>query len=212
MQNIKNDDMAKICFQILYSFGSIFMSPLLILYILNKEKNMINSDIKKWSKQYNLHNRSDITNLLFLLLMYKEFRNLYYYRTKNANFIMLILTYFFKLFYRENQTLFIWSGYIGPGLFIQHGLSTIISADYIGNNCWINQQVTIGFRGKYRPHIGNNVRIGSGARVLGGIKIGDNVNVGANAVVIKNVPDNCVVVGVPARIVRKNGLRIDESL
>lgn len=62
------------------------------------------------------------------------------------------------------------------------------------------------------PVIGDNVRIGAGAKVLGGITLGNNVTVGANAVVVKDVPANCVVVGVPARIVRRNGVRVNERL
>jgi serine O-acetyltransferase len=60
--------------------------------------------------------------------------------------------------------------------------------------------------------IGDNVRIGAGAKVLGGITLGDNVSVGANAVVVKDVPPNCVVVGVPAYIVKRDGKRVRESL
>jgi serine O-acetyltransferase len=83
----------------------------------------------------------------------------------------------------------------------------------IGNNCWINQQVTIGHKDKTgRPQIGDNVRITAGAKVIGNIKIGNNVTVGANAVVVKDVPDHCVVVGVPAYIVKKNGIAVREKL
>ncbi len=120
---------------------------------------------------------------------------------------------FFKIFYKECQTLVIYTKDIGPGLFIQHGICTIISADSIGENCWINQQVTIGYSDKtHRPIIGNNVMITAGAKIIGGVKIGDNVTVGANAVVVKDVPDNCVVVGVPAYIVKRNGVRVNEQL
>jgi len=88
----------------------------------------------------------------------------------------------------------------------------IIMAD-IGENCWINQQVTIGYKDKTgRPNIGNNVRITAGAKVFGNIDIGDNVVIGANAVVTKNVPPNCVVVGIPAYIIKKDGERVRQEL
>jgi serine O-acetyltransferase len=121
--------------------------------------------------------------------------------------------YFLKFFYKQCPYLFLdTSCNIGPGLFIQHGFSTIIMAD-MGENCWINQQVTIGYKDKNsRPTLGNKVRITAGAKVIGDVKIGDNVTVGANAVVVKNVPDNCVVVGVPAYIVKKNGVKVKEEL
>jgi serine O-acetyltransferase len=83
----------------------------------------------------------------------------------------------------------------------------------IGANAWINQGVTIGYVNNTDcPTIGNNVRIASGAKVLGNVTIGDNVTVGANAVVVKNVPANSTVVGVPAKIVRRNGKRVSEKL
>ncbi len=76
----------------------------------------------------------------------------------------------------------------------------------IGKNCMIGQCVTIGGKsGQYEvPVIGDNVEINAGARVLGPIHIGDNVIIGANAVVVKDVPSNCVVAGVPAKIIKSN--------
>ena len=91
----------------------------------------------------------------------------------------------------------------GGGLIIQHGFSTIINAKKIGENCHIYQQVTIGFNGTEQPVIGNNVRICCGAKVIGGVNIGNNVVIGANAVVVKDVPDNVVVAGVPAKIIKQ---------
>jgi len=110
-------------------------------------------------------------------------------------------------------TLYIYTEDIGPGLFIQHGFATVITARKIGRNCWINQQVTIGFTNNTdRPTIGDNVIIYAGAKILGDVKVGDNSIVGANAVVLKDVPENCTVVGVPAYIVRRNGVKMRESL
>ena len=110
-------------------------------------------------------------------------------------------------------TLYIYTKDIAPGLFIQHGFATIISARKIGRNCWINQQVTIGFLNDTdTPTLGNNVFIYAGAKVLGNVRVGDNSIVGANAVVVKDVPENCTVVGVPAYIVRRNGMKVKEPL
>ena len=95
------------------------------------------------------------------------------------------------------------TGKIGGGLFIQHGFSTYIAAESIGENCWINQQVTIGYKDNTTPPvIGNNVTITCGAKVLGPITIADNVTIGANAVVVKDLPPNSVWGGVPARRIR----------
>jgi len=120
---------------------------------------------------------------------------------------------FAKRIFRPIDTLFFYTPSIGPGLFIQHGFSTVIACDRIGENCWINQQVTIGYSNDTDcPVIGNNVRIAAGAKVFGKITVGDNSIIGANAVVCKNVPPNCTVVGVPAYIVRRDGVKVKEPL
>ena len=190
----------------------LLTSPILLLFLLSTKQNII-LDIKRWSKILKLTSDSDMINLLVLFSRYAEFRNLFYYRVRTENQLAKILMYLFKIFYKELPTLCIWTDSIGPGLFIQHGVCTIIAADRIGKNCSINQQVTIGYSDDVsRPTIGDNVIITAGAKVIGGVKIGDNVTVGANAVVLKDVPNNCVVVGVPARIVKKNGVRVDQQL
>lgn len=103
---------------------------------------------------------------------------------------------------------------IGKGLFIDHGAGVVIGeTTEIGDNCTLYQNVTLGGTGKdigkRHPTLGNNVLVGAGARVLGPFKIGDNSKIAANAVVLEEVPPNCTAVGVPARIVRRNGMRIN---
>lgn len=110
------------------------------------------------------------------------------------------------------DSLYLISKNIGPGLFIQHGFSTILGLESMGSNCWVNQQVTVGHNEKGKPKIGNNVKILSGAKIIGDVTIGDNVVIGAGAVVVKDVPDNCVVVGSKAYIVKKNGVNVREEL
>lgn len=101
------------------------------------------------------------------------------------------------------DTLYIETEEIGGGLFIQHGFSTMIAAKYIGEDCWINQQVTIGYNGnREAPVIGDNVMITCGAKVLGNINIGDNAVIGANAVVVKDVEAGAVMGGIPAKRIR----------
>jgi len=102
---------------------------------------------------------------------------------------------------------------IGRGLFIDHGMGVVIGeTSVIGDNVTMYQGVTLGGtgkdRGKRHPTIGNDVVIGAGAKVLGNISIGDNVQIGANAVVIRDVPANSTVVGVPGRIVRLEGKKV----
>jgi len=106
---------------------------------------------------------------------------------------------------------------IGRGVFIDHGMGVVIGETAIvGDNVLLYQGVTLGGtgleKGKRHPTIGNNVVIGGGAKVLGNITIGDNSYIGANAVVIKDVPANSTVVGVPGRITRQDGKKIEISL
>jgi serine O-acetyltransferase len=98
---------------------------------------------------------------------------------------------------------------IGPGLLIPHSYGIVIGAIEIGGNVTIFQGVTLGaknfdmkFSSKSRPHIGNNVTIGAGAKVLGGIKLGDNSTIAANAVVLSSVGKNLLVAGIPAKIIK----------
>ncbi len=94
---------------------------------------------------------------------------------------------------------------IGPGLFIQHGISTLVSAESIGANCWINQHVVVGYSNENdRPTIGDNVRICSGAKIVGKLRIGDNATIGLNTVVINDVPDGATVLGVPGKVLWKS--------
>ncbi len=102
---------------------------------------------------------------------------------------------------------------IGNYLFIDHGMGIVIGETAeIGDNCTIYHGVTLGGtgkdKGKRHPTVGNNVLIGAGAKVLGPFSIGDNSMVGANSVVLKEIPSNTTVTGIPARIVKQNTHRI----
>lgn len=105
---------------------------------------------------------------------------------------------------------------IGEGLFIDHGAGVVIGETAeIGDNVTIYQGVTLGGtgkeKGKRHPTIGNNVVISSGAKVLGSFTIGDNVKIGAGSVVLKEVPANCTVVGIPGKIVIKDGISLNKG-
>ena len=104
---------------------------------------------------------------------------------------------------------------IGKGLMIDHGMGVVIGETAeIGDNCTLYQGVTLGGTGKdigkRHPTLGNNVMVGAGAKVLGPFKIGDNTKIAANAVVLEEIPDNCTAVGIPAKIVRREGVKIDD--
>ena len=106
---------------------------------------------------------------------------------------------------------------IGKGFFIDHGMGVVIGeTTVIGDNCTIYQNVTLGGtgkdKGKRHPTIGNNVMIGSGAKVLGPFTVGSNSKIAANAVVLSEVPENSTCVGVPARVVRINNKKVAAEL
>ena len=106
---------------------------------------------------------------------------------------------------------------IGKNLFIDHGMGVVIGeTTIIGDNVTLYQGVTLGGtgkeKGKRHPTLGNSIVVGTGAKVLGNITIGDNSYIGANAVVIKDVPPNSTIVGVPGRITKQDGKKIDISL
>lgn len=106
---------------------------------------------------------------------------------------------------------------IGEGFFIDHGMGVVIGeTTIIGDNCLLYQGVTLGGtgkdKGKRHPTLGDNVMVGAGAKILGPIHIGNNVKIAANAVVLKDIPDNSTAVGVPARVVRVEGKRVEQDL
>lgn len=106
---------------------------------------------------------------------------------------------------------------IGHGVLIDHGSGVVIGETaVIGDNCTIYQGVTLGGtgkeKGKRHPTLGNNVIVGSGARILGPFTIGDGAKIAAGAVVLQPIPPNATAVGVPARIVRVDGKKVGDEL
>jgi len=103
---------------------------------------------------------------------------------------------------------------IGKGFFIDHGMGVVIGETaIIGDNVTLFQGVTLGGTGKEtgkrHPTVGNNVVVGAGAKILGNITVGENSYIGANAVVIRDVPHNSTVVGVPGHVTKQDGKKID---
>lgn len=138
---------------------------------------------------------------LALLASHPEFRSLYYYRLRRAGVVSAAAAAVVAVLWPGERTLHLACSDIGPGLFIQHGFATIIAARRVGANCWVNQQVTIGFtRPEARPVLGDNVFVYAGAKVLGEVTVGDGATVGANAVVLRDVPAGYTAVGAPARL------------
>ena len=184
-----------------------------ILYIPHYFEMMFNeklhiNDFNEWKKELNLNYKYDILNFIKLFSVFPQYRNVFYYR---MGFRSRLISWIAP----PLNTLYINSSIIGGGLFIEHGNSTRISANRIGENVHVWQNVTIGVGHQHkndRPKIGNNVKICTGSVVCGDIVIGDNVIIGAGSIVTKSIPDNCVVVGNPARIIKRNGVQINGEL
>jgi serine O-acetyltransferase len=182
----------------------LFALPSFLAYRLSRSKGVLDADIARWRERERI--KSTGARAFFNLMGMPEFRSLVTYRIPASRHTIWMCG-------PQAVALYINTPGIGPGLYFQHGFATIVHAKSIGKNCSINQQVTIGFNGAGKfPVIGDNVSIRAGAKVLGDIVLGDNVIVGAGAVVTKSVPPNCVVVGVPAYIIKRDGIRCREEL
>jgi serine O-acetyltransferase len=196
--------------KVLALISAVRLLPHIAVMKCSASAELITLDLERWSE---LALRTSVNSeggriWAFVLLMtfFPEYRNVFYVRLPWAGMLLSLLC-------RPAPTLYIARSKIGPGLFIEHGTSTIITAKEIGQNCWVNQQVTIGFADDTgNPTLGDNVRVCAGAKVLGNIRVGNNCTIGANAVCVKDVPDNCTVVGVPAYIIRRNGVKTKEAL
>ena len=155
-----------------------------------------------------------------IILLYPGLHALVYYRIAHAFYRirLFFLARFLSQLGRFFTGIEIHPGAtIGKRFFIDHGLGVVIGETAIvGDDVLLYQGSTLGgtgiVKGKRHPTIGNNVVIGAGAKVLGNIIIGDNSYIGANAVVVKDVPSNSTVVGVPGRVTKQDGKKMDISL
>ena len=178
---------------VILSASTLRMIPHIILYMANRSK--IAPDLEKYSAD-----GCGIGAFIKICTRQKVFRNLFYYRLGEY------VSVFIKWMLPPDPTLHIWCPSIGPGAHFEHNYATYLNAERIGSNFYCLQLVTLGNDGKMqRPIIGDDVKIFTGATVFGGITIGNHVTIGAGAVVSKNVPDNCTVIGNPAYIVKKDG-------
>lgn len=181
--------------------------------------SLIKSDFRRYKLQYNKLGEDNSSFYIFMsnsglwvLLVYRLRRYIEYefrlpFVRNMIRMILMIISQFLKVLTSIELPFTV---EIGSGCFFPHVGSIVIHyRSKVGNNCTFVQDITIGLAGRGTeegaPVIGSQVYIGAGARVIGPIVIGDNVVIGANAVVTKDVPDNAVVAGIPAKIVNYKG-------
>lgn len=179
----------------------VFVWPILLCYFLAPapDRAKCRMDLSRYYRQHHgCEPSSTIVGLYNILLAFREFRTIYYKRIGPLSWLVKWL-----LPGRSECHLMIKSCDLGGGLYIQHGWAMVLNAKKVGENLWINQCVTVGYNGNEHPIIGDNVTIGCGAAVLGGITIGNNAKIGANATVVTDVPDGAIAVGPKATIISK---------
>jgi serine O-acetyltransferase len=160
-----------------------------------------------------------VKSTLEVILCYPGLHALFFYRAAHALYLRgwFVTARLFSHIGRFLTGIEIHPGAkIGEGLFIDHGLGVVIGETAeIGDNVTLYQGVTLGGtgkeKGKRHPTIGNNVVVSTGAKVLGSFTVGDNVKIGAGSVVLKAIPPDSTVVGVPGRVVAQNGKKVEEK-
>lgn len=187
---------------ILLAFARIWAYPLWCSVIGSKAADDVAKDVDWWMRCINdpeLIALDHYSRFAYLSGALREFRTLLHYRLRSSPLPLRILL---RKLYPPAATLTLEADRIGPALFIQHGVGTIVTADSIGSYCWINQQVTIGHNAKGRPTLHDRVRVGAGAVVIGPITLHDGATVGVNATVIRDVGAGVTVVAPTATVLR----------
>ncbi len=185
---------------VILSASTLRMLPHIALYLMKKRQ--IDADLRKYSAD-----GTGVGAFIKVCTRQRVFRNLFYYRLGEY------VSVFIKWLLPPERTLTIWCPEIGEGCHFEHNYATYLNAERIGRDFYCLHLVTLGNDSQgQRPVIGDGVSIYTGATVFGGIHIGDNVTIGAGAVVSKDVPANCTVVGNPAVIVRQDGERVNIKL
>jgi len=180
-----------------YFFWQLLFLPHVLLFLLSKERQNIVLDVYA-RKTLKIGVLAHCYDLSYMLATNRYFRTLFYFRTRGY-FSNLLRVFYPKhpLFTIDIHTK------IDGGLQLAHPYATILNANKIGKNVYVNHLVTLGEKNGQKPTIGNNVELHAGAIIIGGVTIGDNAIIGAGAVVVKDVPENTVAVGNPAKILER---------
>ena len=174
---------------LLLSASTLRMLPHIAIFLVKRKA--IVADLQQVQDR-----KPTVLNFIKACTRERTFRNLFYYRI--GEYLSAPIQWLLP----PERTLTIWCTYIGPGAHFEHNYATYLNAESIGSNFYCLQLVTLGNGKGGRPTIGDNVSIYTGATVYGGIRVGNNVKIAAGSVVFHDVPDNCVVAGNPAVVVK----------
>ena len=180
------------------AFNTIKFFPLLLL--LSRRKDVLE---ELYHACDSMSITSDSFRIIHLLKHHKEYRNYLYYKIYGGRWNLL------ECIYKPDPTFIIWCGKMGKNIVLWHPFATILNCKSMGDNCVIRNNTTIGNKGVTGspvPTIGNNVSIGVNVAIIGDVHIGNNVTIGAGTVITKDIPDNAVVVGNPAKIIKYNSV------
>ena len=174
---------------LLLSASTVRMLPHIAIFLVKRKA--IVADLQQVQDR-----KPTVLNFIKACTRERTFRNLFYYRI--GEYLSAPIQWLLP----PERTLTIWCTCIGPGAHFEHNYATYLNAESIGSNFYCLQLVTLGNGKGGRPTIGDNVSIYTGATVYGGIRVGNNVKIAAGSVVFHDVPDNCVVAGNPAVVVK----------
>lgn len=174
--------------------------PHVLCYAVSKNKKHITADVAVYKAEYKCG------SLLWFLTYNRSFRTLFYHRIGALSKLISWLAPGQVTFTISKTTK------VGEGVLFFHSYGTILNAREIGEGCRIVCNITLGDKKGKTPIIGKYVEILPGAVIAGDVTIGDNCVIGPNAVVYKSVPANCVVVGNPAYILKRDGVKVNKNL
>ena len=189
MDKRKIRDLLRLTGSLLFSW--LYLPHILVFISGGGKRELIISDLKVLEYQIGIKGLPAWMILLDLLHNNRYYRTVFYHRIGPA-------------LYRPGDRYFTIGKTvkIGKGFWFAHPYATVLAADSIGDNFRCIHCTTLGNTDKGRPTIGNNVSLGANVTIIGPVHIGNNVTVAAGAVVVKDVPDNCMVAGVPAKIIK----------